>query len=107
MTRPAPRSFTRAAIFAGAIGLVVSVSLSAQAFTFQDADGSAAGTSRGFKDLDIPKVPDTSADSRFKSGESGTFKYGNSTFQFGGRSSFDQKYDPSNMFNPYYREGRW
>ena len=79
----------------------------AQAFTIEGGPGSTAGGSN-WRDLDIPKPQaDHPADSRFKS-ENGvtTFKQGNSTFYFGTRPSFDQRYNTNNLFYPYARTGR-
>jgi hypothetical protein len=103
------RNLHRAAVFAAALGFAVSASAAAQAFTFQDAEGGSAGGARsGYKDLDIPKVPNNAPDSRFSSGNGQTtMRDGNTTLQFGSRPSFNEQYNPNNMFNPYYRDGRW
>ncbi|MFN3657531.1 MAG: hypothetical protein ACK4UO_09790 [Pseudolabrys sp.] len=102
-------SLRRSALYAAAaaVGLALAAAVPAQAFTFQDGDGSAAG-SRGFKDLDIPKVPKDEAGSRFNynSGQT-TIRQGGTTLQFGTRPSFHEQFNPNNMFNPYYRDGRW
>jgi hypothetical protein len=105
MTNRTARNLHRAALLAAALSL--SASGAAQAFTFQDAEG-GIGPRSGYKDLDIPKVPNSAPDSRFNYGNGQTtIREGNTTFQFGTRPSFDQQYNPSNMFNPYYRDGRW
>ncbi len=108
MTKRTLRSLHRATVFAAALGLAVSASAAAQAFTFQDADGGSAGARSGYKDLDIPKVPNNAPDSRFNYGNGqATMREGNTTLQFGTRPSFNEQYNPNNMFNPYYRDGRW
>jgi hypothetical protein len=100
-------SHRRTAFFATAVSLMVAAAVPAQAFTFQNGEGSASGSS-GFKDLDIPKVPNGAADPRFgmNSGQT-SMRQGNTTLQFGGRSGFNDQFNPNNMFNPYFREGRW
>jgi len=78
----------------------------ARAFTLQDGQGNASGGSN-WRDLELPKPKADEPDSRFKSEDGVTsFKQGNSTFYFGNRPSFDQKYNPSNLFDPYARNGR-
>jgi hypothetical protein len=96
----------RAFIIAAAFGLAVSAAGAAQAFTFEDQGASGGG--QGFTDLNIPKVPSTGApDSRFSS-DNGltTYKSGNSSFQFGSRPSFNERYNSNSLFDPYYRDGR-
>jgi hypothetical protein len=92
-----------AAAFLAALGSVPA----AQAFTFQDSNGSSG--SQGFMDLDKPAAPTDrlGTGSRFDS-ENGqtTMKQGNTTFQFGQQRSFDQRYNTNNLFDPYAREGR-
>ena len=105
MTRPALSR--RTAVFAALVGFALSAPVAAQAFTFQDGEG-AGGNRSGYKDLDIPKVPDKAPDSRFNYGAGETsVREGNTSFRFGSRPSFNEQYNPSNMFNPYYRDGRW
>jgi hypothetical protein len=93
---------------AAALGLTLAAAGAAQAFTFQDAPGSGNG-GQGFTDLDISKAPNADGrDSRFSNGDSGsTFKSGNGTFQFGAQSSFNRRYDPSNLFDPFARDGKY
>jgi hypothetical protein len=107
MTFAAPSRLRRQAIACtAALGLTLAAAGAAQAFTFQDAPGS--GNGQGFTDLDIPKAPNAdSRDSRFSSDGSPTYKSGNSTFQFGSQSSFNRRYDPSNLFDPFARDGKY
>ena len=78
----------------------------AQAFTIENQSG---GGGQGFLDLDKPAAPpDRLAPvSRFgnESGQT-TFNLGNSTFRFGQQSSFSERYNSKNLFDPYAREGR-
>ena len=92
-------------IAAAAFAVALAAAPAAQAFTIEDQGGSASGGS-GFKDLDIPKVQNGPADSRFNSGGPTTIKQGNTTFQFGSQRSFEQRYNTDNLFDPYAREGR-
>lgn len=102
MTRFAPRRICLAAA-----AFAFALTGAAQAFTFQDGDGAGSNRS-GFKDLDIPKVPNNAPESRFGgNGDRSTTQFGNTTLQFGtSRPGMGQQYNPSNMFNPYYRDGR-
>ena len=71
----------------------------AQAFTIEEL-GSAPNSDGAARFSD--------RDSRFSgTGNSNrtTIKQGNTTLQFGGRPSFDQRYDNSRMFNPLGRPG--
>jgi hypothetical protein len=98
----------RALACASALGLTLAAAGAARAFTFEDAPANANGA-QGYTDLDIPKAPNADTrDSRFSSSGGGTtFRSGNSTFQFGSQSSFDRRYDPSNLFDPFARDGKY
>jgi hypothetical protein len=90
---------------AAALGLTVAAAGAAQAFTFQDADSANGG--QGFTDLNTPKAPNgNQQDSRF-SDTGSTYKSGNTTFQFGSQSGLTRRYDPSNLFDPFYRDGKY
>jgi hypothetical protein len=93
------------AVLAG-VATVLVTAPAARAFTLQDGQGNTSGGSN-WRDLEMPKPKADEPDSRFKS-ENGltTYKQGNSTFFFGSKPSFDQKYNPSNLFDPYARDGR-
>jgi hypothetical protein len=103
-----PRLSRHAVACAAAFGLMLAAAGAANAFTFQDAPGSANG-GQGFTDLDIPKTPNTEGqDPRYNFNNGSTYHSGNTTFQFGGQQgSFQQRYNPSNLFDPYAREGRY
>lgn len=98
--------YHRAFSAAAALALVLSAAGAAQAFTFEDQG--ATGGGQGFTDLNIPNVSSTGApDSRFSS-KNGitTYKSGDASFHFGGRPSFDQRYNPNALFDPFARDGR-
>ena len=75
----------------------------AQAFTFEDkGSGDKTNLSSGLADPD----PSDRLTSRFDSGKQTIIKRGNTTIYFGGQpQSFDQRYNPDNMFNPNGRPG--
>ena len=91
-------------LLAGAVALAGANA--AHAFTFTDQNGNA-GDAQGYVDLDTKSVTRGELpDSRFDGGKT-TLKSGNTTFQFSGQSgSFNQRYNPSNLFDPYARDGR-
>lgn len=97
--------FRRAVVAAAAAGLVLSVTGTARAFTLE-GQAPSDGDRHGLTDLQMPGKPDSdSSSSRFDS-DSHTFKNGNTTLQFGAPQSFDQRYNPNNLFDPFAREGR-
>lgn len=101
------RSRRNALLLAIAVGLALAGAGAAQAFTFEDQNAGSARAGQNFVDLDA-KAPRTDLPaSRFDSG-SRTVTQGNATFHFGGASggSFDQRYNPNNLFDPYARDGR-
>ena len=100
-----PLSF-RTVLLAGVFALAAAGT--AQAFTFQDGDSNNAG-GRGFKDLDVSTPRSGQADPRFNNQSSGgqVYQYGNTQFRFGGSGrGANDGYNPNNMFNPYYRDGK-
>jgi hypothetical protein len=73
----------------------------AHAFTFQGAQGVTGGSAL------------VDPDSRFESQQNQTgqngrtiIQNGNSSLHFGGGGSANQNYNPNNMFDPFYRDGR-
>lgn len=79
----------------------------AQAFTIEDQGGARGG--QGFMDLDKPAAtPDRNVPVSPFNSDNGqtTMKQGNTTFQFGQQRSFNERYNPNNLFDPYAREGR-
>ncbi len=96
-----------AAVFA----LALFAAPAAQAFTVENQDSAGSG-GQNFLDLSKPKITDPNASvSQFGSGTPGTYNFGNgASLQFGTQGSFgsfDQRYDPSNLFDPYARNGRY
>ena len=87
-------------------GLAVAATLAAfgsaaHAFTFQGAQGATGGAAR----VD----PDSRFDSRQKQTDQNgrtVIQNGNTSLHFGGSSSANQNYNPNNMFDPFYRDGR-
>jgi hypothetical protein len=108
MMLAAPSRLRRRAIAcAAALGLTLAAAGAAQAFTFQDAPGSANGA-QGYTDLDIPKAPNSdNRDPRFNSDSGTAYRSGNSTLQFGSQPGFSRRYDPSNLFDPFARDGKY
>ena len=96
----------RALAVAAASGLALMLGSAARAFQFDSAQGVTGGQS---------SIVDP--DSRFGYSQNGngngsansdgktTIQNGNTTLQFGSGSDV-HNYNPSNMFNPYYRDGR-
>jgi hypothetical protein len=98
------RATSRALIAAATLLTAVSV---AHAFTIEDQGGASGG--QGYVDLDKPAAaPDRLAPVSPFNTDNGqtTVKQGNSTFQFGGQRSFNERYNSNNLFDPYAREGR-
>jgi len=97
----------------GRLGLVAAAAFvfaatSAQAFTFTDQNGNS-GNAKGYVDLDTPASRHDIPAARFGT-PSSTMQSGNSTIKFfggaGGASSFNQRYNSNNLFDPYVRDGR-
>jgi hypothetical protein len=88
-----------AAAFAAVLGLAVLAAPAAHAFTIDDRSNTNADGSARYTD----------PDARFSgSGSNGktTIRQGNTTLQFGQpQQSFDQRYNPSRMFDPLGRPG--
>lgn len=94
----------RALAAAAASGLALGLTSAAHAFQFDSAQGVTGGQS---------SIVDP--DSRFGYSQNGsgntnadgktTIQNGNTTLQFGSGSDV-RNYNPNNMFNPYYRDGR-
>ncbi len=95
-------------IAAASMGLMLTAVSAASAFTLE---GPAEGNSdyRGFTDLQLPgNAPSAPSDSRSPLSESNDklIESGNTTVQFGAPQSFGQRYNPSNLLDPFAREGR-
>jgi len=87
----------RLAMLATGLGLVLWSVPAAHAFTIDNQSNTNADGSARYTD----------PDAQFSSGSNGqtTFHAGGATFQFGQGQSFDQRYNPSNLFNPNGRPG--
>jgi hypothetical protein len=94
----------RALTIAAASGLALAFTSAAHAFQFDSAQGVTGGQS---SIVDPDSRFGYSQDSHGNSNSDGktTIQNGNTTLQFGS-SSDSQNYNPNNMFNPYYRDGR-
>ncbi len=87
---------------AGAAALVLMTTAAAQAFTFTDQEGGRAGATTKFAD------PTDRAKSRMTgdSSDRSTVRNGNTSLQFGGRESFDQRNNGDRYFSPNNLMGR-
>ena len=93
-------SYRRRALgFAAASAVALALSSAAHAFTFESAQGVTGGQAL------------VDPDARFNAqGNNGngqnTIRNGNTTLQFGSRGSANQNFNPNNLFDPFYRDGR-
>jgi len=88
----------RLAILAAAFGLAVLAAPAARAFTMDNTSNTNPDGSARYTD----------PDQRFSGSNNGqtTLRQGNTTFQFGSRPTFEQRYDNSRMFDPIGGPGR-
>ena len=88
----------RLAVFAAAFGLAVLAAPAAHAFTMDTQSNTNSDGSARYTD----------PDSRLTGSGDGqtTLRQGNTTMQFGNRSTFDQRYDNSRMFDPLGKPGQ-
>jgi hypothetical protein len=91
------RSIVRALAVAAALA---AFGAAAQAFTFQGAQGVTGGSAL--------VSPDSRFDQQKQTDRNGqtVIQNGNTTLRFGGSSSANQNYNPNNLFDPFYRDGR-
>jgi hypothetical protein len=102
MGQAAMPNLSRAVLLAAALGLAAAAP--AQAFTFENADGSAANARTNLLDPDTRlAVPDKPA-SKFD--ESSGIKQGNFYLNFNNQRSFNERYNADNLFDPVARDGR-
>ena len=89
----------RVLIVAGALGLALSATSVAQAFTIDDQSTAASNNAARLADP-AARLSGNSSD-----GGPVTIRQGNTTLQFGSQrpSSFDQRYNTERMFNPLGR----
>jgi hypothetical protein len=95
----------RALVLATASGLALALASTAHAFQFDSAQGVTGGQS---SIVDPDSRFGYSQDGNGNSSKDGktTIQNGNTTLQFGSGGSDVHNYNPNNMFNPYYRDGR-
>jgi hypothetical protein len=100
---PAPRRSV--AVLAAVFGGLLLTATAAQAFTFSDqpSGGSSDGATKFTDPADRAK---SRMNMNGNTGDRTTIQGGNTTFQFGGRESFDQRYDTDRMFSPNNLMGR-
>ena len=92
-------SSRRLATIGAVFGLIALAVPAAQAFTIDDQNNTKAGGGARYAD----------PDARFDSGDkrTSTIQQGNATIHFGGTgSTFEQRNDPSRMFDPIGGPGR-
>ena len=92
---------TRSAVYGLAVATAFAAfGSAAHAFTFQGAQGVTGGSAL----VD----PDSRFDSSSQDSRNGqtTIHNGNTTLQFGSRNSANQNFNPNNLFDPFYRDGR-
>ena len=89
----------RLAVLAAAFGLAVLAAPVAHAFTIDDQSNTAPSGGARYTD----------PDERFSgNGPAQTIQQGNTTLRFGGQQgSFDQRYDPNQMFDSNMRSGNY
>ena len=82
--------------------LALASASAAQAFTFESQSG--AGNTSQFNDLSDQITPKTKDDAhRFDSNQQGADRRDGFYFQFGGQRSFDERYNPNNLYDPLRR----
>jgi hypothetical protein len=81
---------------AGAAAILLLAGAAAQAFTFEDKDTANSGASARYTDQGDRTKSRLSGDSSDKS----RYQSGNTSLQFGNRSSFDERYDSNRLFSP-------
>src|SRR5664279_54237 len=89
----------RLAVLAAGFGLMLLAAPAAHAFTIDNQANTKNDGSARYTD------PDENFSGSGNNGQA-TIREGNTTLRFGGQSqSFDQRFDPSRMFNPNPRPG--
>ena len=91
-----------ALLFGAACALTLLAAPAARAFTVVDEGSSATG--QNLLDPDQPLTADSGRSQGFQQHDGmTTLKDGNTSLQFGHQQSFEQRYDPSNLFDPMGR----
>jgi hypothetical protein len=96
---------------AAALAAALLAAPAAQAFTFERNASGDAGPGLNYSDPDQNLAPSTQGHgSQFDGNSSTVYRQGGMTMQMysgnGGGSSFDNRYNADNLFNPFAREGR-
>jgi hypothetical protein len=91
------RIFVRGLAIAAALAAFGSA---AHAFTFQGAQGTTGGSALVDPDTRYGQQRQTDQNGRT------VIQNGNTSLQFGGSGSANQNYNPNNLFDPFYRDGR-
>ena len=73
----------------------------AHAFTFQGAEGATGGSAL----VDPDSRYSTQQQQKDQYGRT-VIQNGNTSLRFGGSNSANQNYNPNNLFDPFYRDGR-
>ncbi len=88
-------------LVAATFGFAVAAAPAAHAFTVENQDsGGAKSQDFLYQGKVAPQDPDDQVKSRFGGGQS-SYQFGNSSLQFGARPSFNERYNPSTIFNQY------
>jgi hypothetical protein len=99
MTHLTPHRF--GLLVAAAFGFALAAAPAAHAFTVENQDsGGAKSQDFFYQGKPTPQDPDDQVKSRFGGGQ-GSVQMGDSTLQFGARPSFNERYNPSAIFNQY------
>ena len=86
-------------------GLTIAAALAAfgsaaHAFTFQGAQGATGGSALVDPDSRYGQQQRTDQNGRT------VIQNGNTSLHFGGSNAANQNYNPNNLFDPFYRDGR-
>jgi hypothetical protein len=97
----------RFALLAAALAAAVIAAPAAQAFTYERNAPGDSGAAMNYTDPMENLMPQQGDSSHFDGNGQTTFQAGGLTVhQFNGSGSFDQRYNPSNLLDPFAREGR-
>ena len=98
-----PRLYSlRFALAAALLGAGLMMAPAARAFTMQDQNGNLSTDDQSFLYPDRGAASAGSGQTKGFKQEDGvtTFKDGNTTFQFGRRPSFEERYNTNHLFDP-------
>jgi len=92
-------SIVRALTIAAALAAFGSA---AHAFTFQGAQGATGGSALVDPDSRYGQQQQQRTDQNGRT----VIQNGNTSLHFGGSNAANQNYNPNNLFDPFYRDGR-